>query len=85
MVFSSAGPLLPSDTNSREDIYRFGINDGSVIRVSLGPQGRQADGHSFNPSISPDGSVVAFESDATNLVDGDGNNNRDVFVRRDIR
>ncbi|MCL5292034.1 MAG: hypothetical protein M1548_05835, partial [Actinobacteria bacterium] len=38
-------------------------------------------GYSSNPSISADGSYVAFSSDATNLVDGDTNSTRDVFVR----
>jgi Tol biopolymer transport system component len=33
------------------------------------------------PSISADGLVVAFESLATNLVDGDTNGHNDVFVR----
>jgi hypothetical protein len=32
-------------------------------------------------SISPDGRFVAFTSDASNLVSGDGNGVRDVFVR----
>ncbi len=35
----------------------------------------------FEPSISADGRLVAFESDATTLVSGDTNGFRDVFVR----
>jgi Tol biopolymer transport system component len=85
VVFSTAGILLPSDTNGFEDVYRFSIPDGAVIRVSLGPQGRQADNASTLPSLSSDGSVAAFESDASNLDDGDGNANRDVFARQAIR
>jgi Tol biopolymer transport system component len=38
-------------------------------------------GLSSNPSISSDGTTVAFESTSTNLVDGDTNGVTDVFVR----
>ncbi|MEG4046499.1 calcium-binding protein, partial [Microcoleus sp. Pol17C2] len=36
---------------------------------------------SYSPSISADGRFVAFESDADNLVLGDTNNRKDIFVR----
>jgi len=39
---------------------------------------------SSNPSISGNGWYVAFESDATNIVAGDTNGVRDIFVR-DVR
>ena len=39
-----------------------------------------ADGSSYAPALSGDGSVVAFASDATNLVEGDTNEARDIFV-----
>lgn len=42
-------------------------------------QGGNAD--SYSPSLSADGQVVAFVSDATNLVAGDTNNLPDVFAR----
>src|SRR4051812_12094599 len=38
-------------------------------------------GDSAVPSLSSDGSIVAFYSDSDNLVPGDGNGTRDVFVR----
>ena len=37
-------------------------------------------GASLNPSVSADGRYVAFESAATNLVVGDTNGVRDIFV-----
>ena len=39
-----------------------------------------ADGDSSNPTISGDGSVIAFDSGATKLVEGDTNDAWDVFV-----
>jgi Tol biopolymer transport system component len=42
--------------------------------------GTEADDQSLAPAISTDGRYVAFESDATNLVSGDNNTQRDIFV-----
>ena len=54
---------------------------GTTRRVSLAPDEAQADGDSYSPALSPDGRLVTFESDATNLVPGDTNGVTDVFVR----
>lgn len=53
----------------------------ATFRVSVGPGGLQADGTSYwDSSISADGRYVAFESEATNLVEGDNNGFKDIFV-----
>jgi Tol biopolymer transport system component len=49
--------------------------------VSVGLDGRPANGDSVRPSISADGRYVAFTSDASNLVGGDTNGLTDVFIR----
>src|SRR4051812_28572756 len=54
---------------------------GTTQRVSVGPQGRQANGDSVSPSLSADGRFVAFYSEASNLVPGDTDQVGDVFVR----
>lgn len=54
---------------------------GKTERVSVGPGGRQGNGYSGDPSPSGNGRAVAFASDADNLVAGDRNGERDVFVR----
>lgn len=43
--------------------------------------GGQANGRSYQPSISADGRRVAFGPYASNLVPGDTNGRSDVFVR----
>jgi Tol biopolymer transport system component len=43
--------------------------------------GEAADGGSYDPVVSRDGRTVAFWSEATGLVAGDGNAMPDVFVR----
>src|SRR5262249_4741820 len=51
-----------------------------VTRVSVSSKGVEATGDSIAPALSADGRYVAFESGATNLVAGDTNGKRDVFV-----
>lgn len=53
----------------------------TTVRVSVHTDGTQATGYSAWSSISATGRYVAFASDATNLVSGDTNGKRDVFVR----
>ena len=53
---------------------------GTTTLLSVGWDGSPSDGESWSPSINADGSRVAFASDATNLVPGDGNDWFDVFV-----
>ena len=54
----------------------------TTVRVNVGPNGVEATGgRSIAPAISRDGRFVAFQSAATNLVNGDDNNTEDVFVR----
>lgn len=53
------------------------------INISSTPSGGQANGESGAPAISGDNRktrLVAFYSDATNLVGGDTNGKRDIFV-----
>ncbi len=81
LVFSSlATNLAPGDTNAAEDIFMHDRRTGITVRLSLAPDGTQADGNSITPAISGDGRVVAFDSSATNLVAGDINEKSDIFV-----
>ncbi len=51
------------------------------VASALVPPADSGAAPSDSPSVSADGRYVAFESDAPNLVSGDTNNTRDVFVR----
>ncbi len=53
---------------------------GRTIRVSVAPDGTEADGHSWAPAMSADGRFVAFEADATTLSSEDADNYKDIFV-----
>src|SRR5947207_692369 len=50
-------------------------------RVSVASGGTESNGASLGSALSADGRLVAFQSDATNLVVGDTNGATDVFVR----
>lgn len=82
VVFESAATnLAGKDTNNARDIFVKDLTSGKVVRVSVSSRGAQGNGGSYWPQISGNGQVVAFESDATNLVPRDTNGVRDVFVR----
>src|SRR5262252_4623326 len=80
---SSANNLIPND-NSQPGLNVFLRDRATNITVLLSPNwsgtGR-ANGNSRFASISPNGRYVAFESDATDLVQGDTNGTSDVFLR----
>lgn len=52
-----------------------------VERISVSGDGAQANADSYQAVLSDDGSVVAFRSNASNLVAGDTNQWTDIFVR----
>lgn len=62
------------------DLSRAAIQAGNVTRVSIASDGTQGNYSSFTPAISTDGRFVVFSSYAFNLVDGDTNNEVDVFL-----
>ena len=78
---SMAANLVPADTNDTYDVFVLDRLTGMTARVSVGPDGVEADGQSFFPAISADGQIIAYSSEATNLVIDDTNEMADVFVR----
>jgi WD40-like Beta Propeller Repeat len=78
---SFAGDLVPEDTNGQVDAFVRDHRTGVTRRVSVGRDGTQAEGQSFEAAVSGDGRSVAFTSNADNLVPGDTNGATDVFVR----
>ena len=84
VAFSSfASNLVTGDTNGIPDIFVHDRQTGATERVSIDSSGGQAQGGSgygYPSAISSDGQVIAFLSDATNLVPGDTNGVTDVFV-----
>jgi hypothetical protein len=77
---SEATNLVSGDTNNVTDIFVHDCQTGQTRRVSVDSNGVEANGSSLAVNISDDGRYVTFSSSATNLVAGDTNGTRDVFV-----
>jgi len=78
---SDATNLVPNDGNGSTDIFKFDTQSATTERVSVPDAGGEAHGNSTSASINDDGSVVAFQSLAEDLVQTDHNLSGDVFAR----
>jgi Tol biopolymer transport system component len=82
VAFSSqASNLVPGDTNGTRDVFVKSLATGSVQLVSADTTAALGNSESNNPFWSPDGTKIGFDSEASNLVPGDTNTSRDVFVK----
>jgi len=64
-------------------IYVYDMITGTTNKVSVSSTGEDADTSSVSPSINADGSIIAFSSDADNLVPNDTNYCSDIFIHTD--
>jgi hypothetical protein len=79
---SKASNLVTGDTNSFQDIFIKDTQTDVTILISSDSTGLQGNNTSNIPSVSSDGSYVAFLSRATNLVPNDTNGVDDIFYKR---
>jgi cold shock CspA family protein len=78
---SFSNNLVTGDTNNNLDVFVRNRQTGETTRVSVATVGTQGNNLSRAADLSNDGNLVSFESNATNLVAGDTNAKRDIFVR----
>lgn len=71
---------MENDMNGVADVFVRSLVGGQTARISKDSLGNEGNDSSQTPSISADGSIVAFSSSADNLVAGDGNGRDDIFV-----
>ena len=69
------------DTNAMIDVFVHDLDSSATELVSVDLDGNAADGESLRPTLSADGSLVAFSSSAADLAAGDTNGTPDVFLR----
>lgn len=83
IVFESSQPLLAGDDNQLGDVFVYDLASASLTRLSESALGIDGNGASSSPSISGDGSTVAFSSEARNLTPGqpDDNEVADILLR----
>jgi Tol biopolymer transport system component len=78
---SNASNLVENDENEQTDIFLFDRSNGGLIRVSTTASGEAANGISITPAISADGRIIAFISEATNLIEGNTRGIPQAFVK----
>ena len=78
---SKANNLVANDNNGASDVFVYDRINQTTELVSVKSDGTLSNGNSYEPSISDDGSIVAFLSDANNLVADDTNARANVFIR----
>jgi Tol biopolymer transport system component len=82
VVFGSgASDLVSPDTNSNWDVFLRDRLNLSTELVSVSSAGVQGSGRSDRPCISASGDLAGFTSDSDELIAGDDNRVKDVFVR----
>ena len=81
VAFSSdSSTLVESDNNGRVDVFLYDRIADTVELVSVNVDGTQSDGHSGKPSISRDGRLVVFSSQADLLDPQAGTVDSAVFL-----
>lgn len=78
---SEASNLVPNDNNGVGDVFTYRLSDGHIELVSVKADGTQFNGKSIPGESSGDGRYYTFPSEASNVVDGDNNGVRDIFVK----
>ncbi|MBV8881410.1 MAG: PD40 domain-containing protein [Planctomycetaceae bacterium] len=79
---SFASNLFPGDDNGSDIFVRdFNFVTPTIELISRHTSGSHAGSNCDNPTISGNGRYIVWDSGSTNMVDGDSNNVRDVFLR----
>ncbi len=80
VVFVSTGNFTSVSNQGRSNIFLRDVTSGTTTLISDDSTGSSSDGNSFSPSISADGNLIVFASDATDLVANDTNDTTDIFL-----
>jgi Tol biopolymer transport system component len=67
---------LPGDRNGYQDVYLYDREQMAFAVASAGTNETHANGNSWGPDISGDGTQIVFCSEATNIAEGDDRNHR---------
>jgi Tol biopolymer transport system component len=78
---SDASNLVANDRNATRDVFLKNTQTGEITLISANGLGAAGYGLSDSPSISADGTKVAFRSYATDLADVENDGNADIYVR----
>lgn len=77
---SAATNLVTEASDNHSDIFVRDMRTGLIELASHASDGSEGDGASASAAISGDGRYLVFASYAANLVAGDTNNRKDIFL-----
>ncbi len=77
---SAANDLVGTEIDYFDDIFVKDMLTGAVEQISIRPAGGMINAPCTYPTISADGTKVAYITDANTLIPGDTSGYRDVFV-----
>jgi Tol biopolymer transport system component len=82
LVYATTVSNSPADVNVKlRDIYLFDMQTRSNVLVSRSfATGMSPAGTSDSPDINADGRFITYESDAPDIVPGDANGQKDIFL-----
>jgi len=80
VAFISLTEGIEGSNGKFRQIFWRDRNTGTTKLISASSAGVQGNGDSYLPSLSADGQLVVFESNASNLAEGDNNNAKDIFL-----
>ena len=82
IVFTSqATNLVLNDSNWVSDVFIYNIQTWDIERISVDNNWNEGNWNSYSPSISTNGKIITFVSNATNLVVDDTNTFADIFMK----
>lgn len=82
-VFQSTARNLVSNDQVQHgtEVFEANLMTGAITDISVSPTGGAENGPSTLPSVSANGTYVAFASSASNLVPGGTTGDKNVFLR----
>jgi TolB protein len=81
VAFASPSLQLGGFADTYEDIFRHDTTNTDTVHVSFRTLMEPSNGSAYNPCVSADGRFVVFESNSAELVSGDTNEVKDIFLR----
>lgn len=82
VFMSEAGNLVAGDDNGTSDIFLRDLTTGTTTLVTAAADGSgSADGESYDPRFSSDGTKLLFRSNAGDLGPRDTNGSWDIYVK----
>jgi Tol biopolymer transport system component len=81
VAFESDANNLPGNLSPDDQVYLKDRKTGALKLISKTSGGTPANDDSEDPAISPNGRIVGFESESTNLPGGLGGGDDEIYVR----